>query len=387
LSYCVNPWCSSRLNDDNSEACSGCQSSLLINHRFKLLRPLSPLGNDRRTEVFEVVDTTGSRNVPINTRRILKICNSSDEDVIRLFERESETLQLLDHPAIPRSYLDDFFVISLLHYPIVLHCLALDKFDGITLDERLQRDGPIQQVLAINWLGQMAEILDYIHSQGFFHRDIKLTNILLKTDGSIALIDFGTVRKLTDTYFARITYGAQHSLTRVESFGFSAPEQLIGRAVPQSDFYSLGQTFIILLTGKYFHELDVDPKTGRIQWELNVNSLDKPFIRFINDLTNPSVARRPKNTAELLSIIHDALPRKLKWYRLRTNKFVKFSGIVTLTLLSIALFKVWIQFDASQALSKGRDSTNAGRYQDANSQLRWSIRLAPSSAAYLDCAR
>ena len=381
--YCVNPWCPSRTNDDHAEFCSACQLPLLIHQRFKLLRPLSNLSNESRNEVFEVVDTTGSSTVAIRSLRILKVCKSADEDVIRLFEREAETLQLLDHPAIPRSYLDDYFEIAIPQYPRTLRCIALDKFEGLTLDDWMQRHGPISQRLALDWLGQLAKILEYINDEGYFHRDIKPSNILLRPDGTIALIDFGTVRQMTDTYFARISYGAQQPLTRVESFGFSAPEQLIGKAVPQSDFYSLGQTFIVLLTGKYFHELEINPRTGRLQWESSAKSLDRPFVKFINDLTHPSVSRRPKNSAELLSIIFDALPRKLKWYSFRKNKLVRFTAITSLVVLSIGLLKIGILVEASRAFSKGRDATNAGLYLEAIAQLRWSIRLNPSTPAYL----
>jgi serine/threonine protein kinase len=75
---------------------------------------------------------------------------------------------------------------------------------------------------------------------------------MLKPDGQLVLIDFGIAREITETYEQQKAAG---QVTRVVSDGYSPNRTVIGRAVPQSDFFALGRTFVHLLTGT--HPLDL----------------------------------------------------------------------------------------------------------------------------------
>lgn len=71
---------------------------------------------------------------------------------------------------------------------------------------------------------------------------------MLKPDGQLAIIDFGTVREISDTYMIAFRGSSQPNITSIVSRGYTAPEQINGRAKPESDLFVLGRTFVHLLT-------------------------------------------------------------------------------------------------------------------------------------------
>jgi serine/threonine protein kinase len=380
VTICINPWCSSRYNKEQADVCAACQSSLIINGRFRLLEAITDLSSDRKTDVYVARDMTGSRRVPAQSERILKVCKSSDPTAIELFEREAETLRLLDYPQLPKSHVDDYFKVRIFGYPLELRCLAMDKINGQTLDQWLFSHGAINQKTALQWLEQFAEILDYLHGEGYIHRDINLSNAMVTPSGDIALIDLGAVRKMTGTYYAKIAYAASERLTRIETFGFTAPEQLLGKAVPQSDFYALGRTFIVLLTGKYFHQLQTDGEY-RLKWEKEAKRIDSPLIKYINLLASKDLAKRPKNTAELLSIAAYDLPNKLKQFKF-WNKYARFFKFLLAGLISVGLIYGSIYFRADRSFFTARAQVDAQEWQKAKVALQESIDLNPRAEAY-----
>jgi serine/threonine protein kinase len=387
VAYCINPWCRVRLNSDNAENCSACGSPLLIYNRFKLLRPLFPLEQPRPTDIYEALDTTGSWELEpgsIKILKVLKVWNTEGSEHLRLFEREAETLQSLKNSCIPYCDPDDFFCISLENGPEFLYCLAMEKFEGLNLDDWIKQHGSISQEVAIDWILQLAAILSFIHANGIIHRDIKPHNIIVRPDGKLALIDFSGARNFTETYLAKLGFGRSNfELTNIFTPFFAAPEQLNGKALPQSDFYSLGRTIIVGLTGKYFHELPFNRETGAVIWRKSVQNVDPPILRFIDELVSPSLSVRPKTADEILEFITSVLPRKLRWYRVRRNKWLRFLAILPVGLVMVGLLKAWMLFGASQSLRESTDATNSGRYPEAMAQLQWSIRLAPTASAYL----
>ncbi len=206
--------------------------------------------------------------------------------------------------------LDGYFTVLPQGSQESLHCLVMEKIEGINLQEWLKENQPITQEKAIAWLKQLVEILEQVHQQQYFHRDIKPSNIMLKPDGQLVLIDFGAVREVTETYFGKLE---GKEITGICSPGYSPPEQSDGEAVPQSDFFALGRTFVYLLTGKHPLKLRKNPQTGELIWH-DSSHLSEPFVQLINDLMAPFPGQRPQTTQEILQ-------------RLKSDRFLHGAGL------------------------------------------------------------
>jgi serine/threonine protein kinase len=177
---------------------------------------------------------------------VLKVLRQmpGQSDSIGAFDRflqEYETIADMDHPNIVRIY--DLGV-SDDHAHI-----AMEYLGGGDLRQRIDRVIPERQVM--QYLRQIASALSAVHGQGVLHRDLKPGNIMLRKDGSIALIDFGLAKKAK--LDAEITGTG-------EIFGtpyYMSPEQGHGNTVDErSDIYSLGVIFHEMLTGQKPYRAD-----------------------------------------------------------------------------------------------------------------------------------
>ncbi len=394
MRYCINPWCTSRANEDGAEQCSACGTSLLVNNRFILLRPLFDLKRHHFCDVYEALDTQGSWINPSNTVMILKVLKGYDEQnkYISMMQKEAETLQLLKHPGIPKSDLDDFFSINLERGPDELYCLAMSKFEGVTLEDWIEQHGRVDQSLALNWLRQIAEILDVVHkgvsdlAGGFIHRDIKPSNIIVQPDRTLALIDFGGARQTTNTYYAKVAGRSRELVTQIHSLAYTAPEQIDGKAIPQSDFYSLGKTFIRALTGKEFSDIPRDKNTGKLLWQQYAKHIDEPIREFIEDLTSEAIARRPKDTQEILSFLNETLPKRLKWSRVFRSRLFRFSSLFALILALVLGFHFGRLFLAQQSYQAGLEQVRLNQLVLGRKSFEQSISLHSTEDAHTNLA-
>lgn len=287
MSYCINPRCGHRHNPDDLHLCKSCHTPLLVEGRYRLLRPLRELDEWEPSEVFEVDDQGQTKVLKVLKKKILE----------PLFAREATILQALKHPGIPHVEADGYF--SLEVDGRELYCLVMENIQGTNLDTWLQQQGPIDQTQALDWIKQLVDLLTQLHQEELFHRDIKLSNIMLRPTGQLALVDFGTVRPMTSTYFAKVA--GQRDITSVVSPGYTPLEQINGRAVPQSDFYALGRSFVYLLTGTHPIDLPEDDTTGRLTWrDRTSHPIDTWFAQLLDDMMAPFPGQRPLNGEALL---------------------------------------------------------------------------------------
>ena len=151
------------------------------------------------------------------------------------FLQEYETIAEMDHPNIVRIYDlgvgDD-------HAHI-----AMEYLGGGDLRTKIEKG--ISERAAVQYLRQIASALSAVHAKGVLHRDLKPPNIMLRKDGSIALIDFGLAKRVR----------LESEITdKGEIFGtpyYMSPEQGHGNTVDErSDIYSLGVIFYEMLTGE-----------------------------------------------------------------------------------------------------------------------------------------
>ncbi len=174
------------------------------------------------------------------------------------------------------------------------------QIQGMDLEDYQQQrqNQPIDQRLALDWLLKLTEILHEVHSQNFFHRDIKPSNIILQPNGQLVLIDFGTVREVTATYNIKQGLG---NITGIASAGFTPPEQINFHAVPQSDFFALGRTFVFLLTGKApSHPAMYDAMKDELLWRSHTSNILPELLDFIDQLMMRTANQRPPNTTAIL---------------------------------------------------------------------------------------
>ncbi|NET05061.1 MAG: protein kinase [Symploca sp. SIO2B6] len=287
---------------------------LLLQERYQVIKPMRRGGFG---DTWEVDDG--------GTRKVLKVLYKNFPQVVELFKREAEVLSKLRHPGIPKVESDGYFIFKVEGTNELVHCLVMEKVEGSNLYEWLQLNQPISQEQAIAWLRQLVAILAQVHAQNYFHRDIKPSNIMLRPDGQLVLIDFGAVRQITETHIIKLEVEA---VTKIYSQGYTAPEQFRGQAIPQSDFFALGRSFVYLLTGKQPTAFEEKPHTFELDpqsWRKSAPQLSKDLTDLIDELMEPSLEKRPQNADEILyrlailsieSSIHPSLedlPKPLKF--------------------------------------------------------------------------
>lgn len=212
---------------------------------------------------------------------------------LELFEREAAVLERLDHPGIPK-YIDDFVVEAGKNSAFYL---VQEFIDGVTA--RTALNPPVSPELAMDVVAQVADILTYLHSLAppVIHRDIKPENILIGRDERAYLIDFGSVRNAVEH--------REGGSTVAGTFGYMAPEQLMGRALPASDVYALGATLITLLSGQDPSTfLDIDRKFELDQ--LNVSRAHRELVKRLVE-NNPEKRPSTGDLAELLRMPETAM--------------------------------------------------------------------------------
>jgi eukaryotic-like serine/threonine-protein kinase len=286
MSLCINPVCPqpNQAGDENL-FCQSCGSQLELSGRYRVVRLLSE--NTGFSRVYEVSEK--------DTQKILKVLRedlSEDAKAVALFQQEVTVLGELNHPGIPQ--VDGYFEYQTRN-GLVLHCLVMEKIAGLNLEQWLQQQEyrPISQTQALAWLKQLTEILDLLHSKQYLHQDIKPANIMIRSPlveengENLVLIDFGTAEVIAS------------ETTPIMSAGYSAVEQMNGEAVPQSDFYALGRTFVFLLTGK--HPLDMyDVQNNVLTWRSHASHISPLLLDLIDWLMAAEISNRPSNAQEIL---------------------------------------------------------------------------------------
>jgi Protein kinase domain len=260
---------------------------------FALLLRL--LGGGGFGNTYEVSDNHN------NSTKVMKVLKLNQQKHIELFQQEARVLAYLNHPGIPKVEEDGYFIYLPRNSQDPIYCLVMEKIVGIDLEKWMSNRGmsPIDQELAIKWLKELVKILDQVHSQNFFHRDIKPANIMLKADGNLTLIDFGTVRQVTETYEVKIAAGQK--VTGILSAGYTPSEQINGHAEPRSDFFALGRTFVYLLTGKHPLEPAIyDVQNQELNWNKYATHTSPLLVDLVSAMMAHHPSQRPENTQKIL---------------------------------------------------------------------------------------
>jgi serine/threonine protein kinase len=216
--------------------------------------------------------------------KILKFGLDFQWEQLKLFEREAQTLQNINHPAIPK-YLD-YFEINAPNYQGF--ALVQTYIQAESLAEQLDKGRTFTEAEIKQIAEQILKILIHLHSQHppIIHRDLKPSNILLTNRsgnhvGDIYLIDFGSVQN--------VAVKQEGTITIVGTYGYMPPEQFGDRCVPASDLYSLGATLINLVTK--IEPADLPQQDGIIRFEKLVN-LSIQLKTWLRKTIEPSLDKR-----------------------------------------------------------------------------------------------
>lgn len=223
----------------------------------------------------------------------LAIANLRHWKQFDLFEREVAALRAIEHPFVPRwvdSHLDENAGVFL---------SVQTRVEGITLRALLRDQGGLAAVDVENYLRQALGILTHLHERApqIIHRDINPSNVMVAR-GQVYLIDFGAVK---------VGNAQSTSMTTVGTFGYMAPEQLLGRATVQSDLFGLGMTMVAMATGMEPASLPQDPKTGQVD-PSSVLHAPPHLTRALLALIRPGVAERPQSARQALMLLDQPQP-------------------------------------------------------------------------------
>ena len=201
-----------------------------LDGRYELLELIGVGG---MADIYKARDIVEDRIVAV---KILKTEFAGSEEFLRRFRNESKAIALLSHPNIVKIY-DVGFTDK-------VQFIVMEYVDGITLTDYIEQQGVLKWRDAVHFTIQILKALQHAHDRGIVHRDIKSSNIMLLSDGTIKVMDFGIARfnRENNKTMSEKTIGSVH---------YISPEQARGDITDErSDIYSVGVALYEMLTGK-----------------------------------------------------------------------------------------------------------------------------------------
>ncbi len=191
------------------------------------------IGIGGMADVYKATDIIDNKIVAV---KILKKEFAENEEFLRRFRNESKAIALLSHPNIVKVYDVGFSE--------KIQFIVMEYIDGITLKEYIENEKVLTWKDSVHFIIQILRALQHAHDRGIVHRDIKPQNIMLFTDGTIKVMDFGIAK------FAR-EEGRTATDQAIGTVHYISPEQARGDVTDEkSDIYSVGVMLYEMLTGQ-----------------------------------------------------------------------------------------------------------------------------------------
>ncbi len=273
-------------------------TTTLLNNRYQVIQVLAVGGF---SETFLAEDTYLPSRRYCVIKQLKPIANDPNiyQKIQRRFEREAVTLELLGEGSdqIPKLYA--YFCENGLFY------LVQEWIQGQTLANIIKTQGSLSETAVREILLSLLSVLDYVHSKGIIHRDIKPDNIILNSSNhKPVLIDFGAVKETIISVANSPGYTTQSLVMGTP--GYMPSEQFTGRAVYATDIYSLGLTAIYLLSGKHPRQLQTEPRTGEILWQYHVPGVSPQLAMIISRAIKPQAGDRYSTASQMLYALQSA---------------------------------------------------------------------------------
>ncbi len=248
---------------------------------------LKKIGQGGMSIVYVAMDTRLNKQWAV--KEIKQNPKQDTRTLLKGLQMEANILKMVDHPVLPR-------IVDIINYNGTVF-VVMDYIEGRPLSEVLKLEGAQPQEKVIEWAKDLCSALDYLHSMNppIIYRDMKPSNIMLKPDGKVKLIDFGTAKEFDVESLA--------DTTALGTRGYAAPEQFgdargrgIHKTDARTDIYSLGATLYHVLTGKNPSEPPYVIKPIR-DWD---PSLSSGLEKIINKCTMPNPEDRYQSCTELI---------------------------------------------------------------------------------------
>ena len=201
-----------------------------LDGRYELLELIGVGG---MADIYRARDIEEDRIVAV---KILKTEFAGSDEFLRRFRNESKAIALLSHPNIVKIY-DVGFTEK-------VQFIVMEYVDGITLTDYIEQQGVLKWRDSIHFTVQILKALQHAHDRGIVHRDVKSQNVMLLSDGTIKVMDFGIARfnRENNKTMSEKTIGSVH---------YISPEQARGDITDErSDIYSVGVALYEMVTGK-----------------------------------------------------------------------------------------------------------------------------------------
>ena len=319
-------------------------------------------------------------NMQLAVKEIKNDGSKSTEILLKGLEREANILKDVDHPVIPR-------IIDIVKHAGTI-CVVMDFIEGENLADKLKEVGKFSQEQVIEWGLELASALEYLHSMNppIIYRDMKPSNVMLKPDGGVKLIDFGTAK----------TYDIENNAdtTALGTRGYAAPEQFgdaQGRGIyktdARTDIYNLGATMYHMVTGKNPQEPPYKILPIR---EINP-MLSSGLEAIIQKCTQPNPEDRYQSCKELIYALEHYTELDDSYIKSNKKKVSLFATTAALTLLfagiaiggRVGMRKIQMENYAAY-IEAGNDYKADGNYNKAAGEYRKAFELDGSdSDAYI----
>jgi len=325
------------------------QIGSLVDGRYKIL---SEIGHGGMSVVYMAINEKANKTWAVKE---VRKDGTMDFNTVRAgLMAEIETLKKLNHPNLP-SIVDiiedeDSFII------------VMDYIEGRSLDIILEETGAQSEANVVEWAMQLCDVFGYLHSRTppIIYRDMKPANVMLKPDGNIKVIDFGTA-KTFDV--------ATGETTGIGTRGYAAPEQYggLGRTDARTDIYCLGLSMYHMLTNVNPCVTLVTDKSIRAVNPALSRGLDAIILKCTQD--NPD--DRYQTCAELMYDLEHYQNLEPLYKRKQRAKLIWFIAtvFVSFVLLMVGIF---ISLSASSAASNDYENImyEASRSNNYDDRIR-----------------
>lgn len=210
---------------------------------------------------------------------------ASDFEIRTRTEREVELLQQLNSDNIVKVY--DQFPLGNNFY------IVMEYVDGLNIEQYVQKYGAIPYERATRFMVNILEAMQFVHEKKFVHRDMKPSNIMIRNDERICILDFGIAKDMGNQG------GGTVIGTIIGSDGYMSPEQADGFSIDhRADIYALGCVFYFMLTGHHAYD------TLSSDFDTRSNIVNTPF---------PKLSKHSKKAfpARLQEILDHATDRNM----------------------------------------------------------------------------